>query len=97
VGGAATGRGYRSKTRRFLYVDIGRSASMEISARNKFSGTVTEIIEGPVTTEVKIDTGGCGHVIVSTITTEASKELDLKVGDKAWALFKASSVIVATD
>jgi molybdopterin-binding protein len=69
---------------------------MEISARNKFKGTVTQLIEGPVTTEVKIDTGGCGHVISATITTEAAKELDLKVGDEAWAVFKASSVIVAT-
>lgn len=69
---------------------------MRYSARNKLEGTVTEVDEGVVTGEVKIDIGG-GKVITSSITMDAVRELDIKVGDKVVAIIKASSVIVAKD
>jgi molybdopterin-binding protein len=68
---------------------------MKVSARNSFKGTVVEIQEGAVAAEVKIDIGG-GQIIASTVTMDAIKDMGLKVGDEAWAMFKASSVIVAT-
>jgi molybdopterin-binding protein len=69
---------------------------MKISARNVLAGTVKSIHEGPVSTEVVIEVAQ-GVEIVSTITTGSAKNLGLKVGSKAHAIIKASSVMVATD
>ena len=52
-----------------------------------------EVIEGVTTHNVKIDIGH-GIVITSSITAEAVKELELKKGDDAYAIIKASEVIV---
>lgn len=59
---------------------------MKISARNTLVGKIVEIHEGPVSTEVTIETAA-GEKIV----------LGLKVGGKAYAVIKASSVMVAVD
>ncbi|BCS55285.1 TOBE domain-containing protein [Geobacter sp. SVR] len=64
-----------------------------VSARNIFCGTVSKIIEGPVSTEVDVEIGG-GNTISAVITHESSTRLDLKTGGHACALFKASSVIL---
>ena len=40
---------------------------------------------------------GPGLTIVSVITLDAVKNLSLKVGDRAYAVIKASSVMVAVD
>ena len=66
---------------------------MQLSARNQLKGKVVEIKEGPVSTEVVIDINGMK--IVSTITTGSAKAMDLKIGDEAYAIIKASSVMVA--
>lgn len=68
---------------------------MKISARNVLSGTVTEIVIGAVTSHVRIDVGG--SVVTASITNEAVEELDLKVGDKAYAVVKATDVMVGKD
>ena len=65
----------------------------KISARNIMYGTVTKIIEGPVSTEVDVEIGG-GNTISAVITHESSGTLGLKVGSHACTLFKASSVIL---
>lgn len=65
----------------------------KVSARNIFCGTISKIIEGPVSTEVDIEIGG-GNTVSSVITHESSQKLGLKVGAHACALFKASSVII---
>ena len=67
-----------------------------ISARNIFCGTVSTIIEGPVSTEVDIEIGG-GNTISAVITHESSAKLELKAGGHACALFKASSVILGVN
>ncbi|MFB0920828.1 MAG: TOBE domain-containing protein [Oscillospiraceae bacterium] len=67
---------------------------MRISARNQLKGTVVGITEGAVNGVVVIDIGG-GNKISSTISMEAIKELDLKVGSPAIAIIKATSVMVA--
>jgi molybdopterin-binding protein len=68
---------------------------MKISARNQFKGTVVEINEGAVNGIVKIDIGG--NVISSTISMTSIKELGLKVGSEAYAIIKATSVMVGID
>ena len=69
---------------------------MKISARNQFKGTIVEIQPGAVNGIVKIDIGG-GNVISSTISMNAIKDLGLKVGGNAYAVVKATSVMVAVD
>ena len=69
---------------------------MRISARNQLKGTIIEINEGTVNGIVKIDIGG-GNVISSTISMSAIKELGLVVGGTAYAVIKATSVMVAVD
>jgi molybdate transport system regulatory protein len=65
----------------------------KISARNIFCGTIVKVIEGPVNTEVDLDIGG-GNTISAVITHDSAIRLELKAGDHACALFKASSVII---
>ncbi|MCF0253258.1 MAG: TOBE domain-containing protein [Duodenibacillus sp.] len=69
---------------------------MQISARNCIAGTVVAIKEGPVSTEVTIETAA-GEKLVSSITTTSAKALGLAVGSKAYAVIKASNVMVAVD
>jgi molybdopterin-binding protein len=69
---------------------------MKTSARNHFSGTVKDIVKGPVSTEVTISVAG-NVDIVATISTRSAQSLGLAVGTRAHALIKASNVIVAVD
>lgn len=69
---------------------------MRLSARNQLKGTITEIQKGAVNGIVKIDIGG-GNVISSTISMAAIEELSLEVGKEAYAVIKATSVMVAVD
>ena len=69
---------------------------MKISARNCIEGKIIDIKEGPVSTEVTIETAA-KDVLVSSITSTSAKNLGLKVGDKAYAVIKASSVMIAVD
>lgn len=69
---------------------------MKISARNRLKGTITEIVKGATTAHVRIDIGN-GIVVTSSITNEAVDELELKVGGEAYAVVKASDVMVAVD
>ena len=69
---------------------------MKISARNQLKGTILSIDAGAVNGIVRIDIGG-GNVISSTISMDAIKELGLEVGKEAYAVVKASSVMVAVD
>jgi molybdopterin-binding protein len=67
---------------------------MKLSARNQIQGTVISVVRGQTTGHVRIDVGH-GIVVTSSITNEAIDELDLKVGDAAIAVIKASDVMVA--
>ena len=69
---------------------------MKISARNQFKGTVVDIQEGAVNGIVKIDIGG-GNVMSATISMNAIRELGLEVGKEAYAIVKATSVMVGVD
>ena len=69
---------------------------MKLSARNQLKGTVGGIQEGAVNGIVKIDIGG-GNVMSATISMNAIRELGLEVGKEAWAVVKATSVMVGVD
>jgi molybdopterin-binding protein len=69
---------------------------MKLSARNKLKGTIVEVKKGATTTHVRIDIGG-GAVVTSSITNEAAEELKLAAGQTAYAVIKASDVMVGVD
>ena len=69
---------------------------MKISARNQFKGKVIEVTEGAVNGIVKLDIGG-GNVISSVITMTSIKELGIAVGKEAYAIIKASNVMVGVE
>ena len=69
---------------------------MKISARNTIKGRITNVIQGPVSAEVVLSIAP-GIEIVAVISTPSAKALKLKKGKKAYAVIKASSVMVAID
>ena len=69
---------------------------MKISARNILKGTVKTVEHGAVNSEVVIQLPG-GQEIVSIITKSSAESLGLSVGKEAYAVIKASEVMIATD
>ncbi len=69
---------------------------MKLSARNTLSGTIRQVDLGAVNAEVTIEVAP-GISIVSIITLDAARSLGLKEGQKAYAVIKASSVMVGVD
>ena len=65
---------------------------MKLSARNQFPGTVTKIAEGAVNGIVTIDVNGAP--VTATISMAAIRELGLEPGKKAYAVIKATEVMV---
>lgn len=73
-----------------------RRITMKVSARNVFSGTIESIIPGAVNAEVVLALSG-GTRVVASVTVGAITNLGLEAGMSAYAIVKASSVIVGTD
>jgi len=71
---------------------LGR-IGLRTSARNQFYGTVASIVRGAVNDEVSIALPG-GQTIVSVVTHESTATLGLALGAAAYALVKASSVVL---
>jgi molybdate transport system regulatory protein len=69
---------------------------VKISARNQFEGTVAAVRQGAINDEIDLEVAK-GISVVATITQGSRKDLGLVVGTKAFALVKASSVMVATE
>ncbi|MBR9728404.1 molybdopterin-binding protein [Shewanella intestini] len=69
---------------------------MKISARNTLNGKVKSITEGSVNNEVVIELAQ-GVEITSVVTKESCNKLGLKEGGSAYAIIKASNVMVAVD
>ncbi len=69
---------------------------MKISARNRLKGKVVSVEKGAVNALVKIDIGG-GNVISATISLDSVKELGLEKGKDAYAIIKATSVMVGVE
>jgi molybdopterin-binding protein len=68
---------------------------MKISARNRLKGTIVEVTKGATTAHVRIDVGGT--IVTAAITNEAVEELKLAKGQSAYAVIKASDVMVGVD
>lgn len=69
---------------------------MKLSARNRIKGKIVEVKKGATTAHVKIDVGG-GQIVTSAITNEAVDELGLAAGKDAYAVIKASDVMIGID
>ena len=69
---------------------------MKLSARNVLKGKVVEVEKGQTTAHVRLDIGE-GKVITASITNQAVDELGLKSGQPAYAVIKASNVMIAVD
>lgn len=68
---------------------------MKLSARNMLKGKIIDVTKGTTTAHVKIDVGG--QIVTSAITNEAVDALKLAKGQDAYAVIKASDVMVAID
>jgi molybdopterin-binding protein len=66
-----------------------------INVRNQFRGKIREVIEGPVVSEIDVETPS-GLIVTSVITTRSIRELGLVVGKEVIALVKATEVSIAT-
>jgi molybdopterin-binding protein len=69
---------------------------MKLSARNVLKGKVIKIVPGAVNAEVTLALRG-GAEVVSIITMGALQSLGLKKGKAAYAVIKASSVMLGVD
>lgn len=67
----------------------------KLSARNQLKGKIVEVKRGATTAHVRIDIGG--QVVIASITNESADELKLAAGQTAYAIVKASSVMVGVD
>lgn len=68
----------------------------KLSARNKLNGKIISLTDGVVNTEVTLELPG-GNTISSIITSESAREIGIEEGDHAFAVFKASSVIIGVE
>lgn len=69
---------------------------MEVSARNTLKGTVKKVVPGSVNTEVTLEVAP-GVEVVSIITKSSAERLGLSEGKTAYAVVKASEVMLAVD
>ena len=69
---------------------------MKISARNQIAGTIKDVHKGATTAHVEIEIGG-GTVLTASITNEAVEQLKLAKGQRAYAVIKASDVMVGVE
>ena len=69
---------------------------MKLSARNVIKGRVVAVTPGAVNAEVVIEIAP-GVRVVSIITMNSVESLGLAAGKEAYAVVKASSVMIAVD
>ena len=82
---------------KFDAIDINKEAlKMKISARNVLKGKVKRVVRGAVNSEVTLELSR-GMEIVAIITNSSVDTLKLEEGDRAFAVIKASNVMIAVD
>jgi len=69
---------------------------MRLSARNILKGKIKQIKTGAVNSEILLELAN-GVEVVSIITKESAENLQLAVGKDAYAVIKASNVMIAVD
>jgi molybdopterin-binding protein len=69
---------------------------MRLSARNILKGRIVKVVRGAVNAEVTIELPG-GTQLVSIITNSSVENLDLTEGKEAYAIIKASNVMVGVE
>lgn len=79
----------------WVEIAAGREAP-KVSARNILGGVVSSVRKGSVNDEIGLDLAGGGR-IAATVARESAERMGLAKGSAAWALFKASSVILAVE
>jgi len=65
---------------------------MELSARNKLWGTVTDVKLGTIMAEVTVDIGG--QAVVAAVTRGGVEQIELEIGDEVTVLIKATEVML---
>jgi len=73
-----------------------KEKKMKLSARNILKGKVVKVVKGAVNSEIILELPG-GTQIVSIITNTSVDSLELKEGKEAYAVIKASNVMVAVE
>jgi molybdopterin-binding protein len=73
---------------------VQQEGRMKLSARNQLKGKIVAVTKGQTTAHIRIDIGG-GVIVTSSITNEAVDDLALNAGDDAFAVIKASDVMIA--
>jgi molybdopterin-binding protein len=80
-----------------LYSRLSKEeAFMRLSARNVLKGTVKSVNHGAVNSEIVLELPG-GAELVSIITKTSAEALQLVPGSEAYAVVKASNVMIAVD
>ena len=69
---------------------------MQISAKNSLKGKIKSIEDGAVNSQIVVELSN-GVEVVSIITKDSAKRLDLTVGKEVYAVVKASDVMIAVD
>ena len=69
---------------------------MRLSARNVIKGTIKSVKHGAVNSEVVIEIPG-GTEVVSVITKASAEGLALAEGKEAYAVIKATNVMIGVD
>jgi len=64
-----------------------------VNTRNQFRGLVVAIHRGDVVSEVEIETPA--GIVGAIVTSSSIERLELRIGDDALALFKATEVMIA--
>ncbi len=76
------------------YLPLLQRISMRISAKNVFSGTVCDIVRDISVSQVVLQLKS-GHQMTAVISTDSVDALGLEVGSSAYAVVKASAVMIA--
>ena len=69
---------------------------MKLSARNRFPGTILEVVRGATTAHVRVRLEG-GAIVTASISNEAVDQLQLAESRKALAIVKASDVLIGVE
>jgi molybdopterin-binding protein len=93
IGISLAGTAYIWTRQKSSYQGFFKEQNMKLSARNQLKGKIVEVTKGATTSHVRIDVGH-GTTIMASITNEAVADLGLTKGDDAWAVIKASDVMI---